>query len=51
MAIVQPDDLAERILAWMRDDPDYASMRLEDLLSEQDLIACVVALRNYREKP
>lgn len=45
MAIVLPEELAERILAWMRGDPDYAGMRLEDLLSEEDLMACVVALR------
>lgn len=46
MAIALPLELAERILSWMRGDSDYAGMRLEDLLSEEDLIACVVALQN-----
>lgn len=49
MAIVLPDELAERILSWMRQDAAYSGMRLEDLLSEQDLIACIVALRGELE--
>lgn len=45
MPLHLPGAVADRIEAWNREEEGYEGMTLGDLLSEQDLLACIVALR------